>query len=55
MAFDHQSAVRLTLGHLVVEKVEISQYWYDTDTILADANLAIGYPMPSVVDGNFRI
>jgi hypothetical protein len=28
---------------------------YDTDTILADANLAIDDPMQSVVDGHLRI
>ncbi len=40
---------------MVVKKVDVSQYWYDTDIILADANLAIGYPMQLVVDGHLGI
>jgi hypothetical protein len=42
----------VTLGYSVVEKVGVS---HNTDTILADANLAIGYPMQSVVDGHLGI
>jgi hypothetical protein len=45
----------ITLGYSIVEKVEVSQYRYDTDTILAVANLAIGYPMQLVVDGHLGI
>jgi hypothetical protein len=42
----------VTLGYSVVEKVGVS---HNTDTILADANLAIGYLMQSVVDGHLGI
>jgi hypothetical protein len=34
-----------------VKNVEVSRDQYDTNTILANANLAIGYPMESVVNG----
>jgi flagellar biosynthesis/type III secretory pathway ATPase len=39
---------------LVVASVD-SLYLYKTDTILADANLAISDPMQSVVDGHLRM
>lgn len=45
--------LKLSLGYSVVENV--FWIWYDTDTILADADLAIGDPMQSVVDGHLRI
>jgi hypothetical protein len=43
----------VALGYSVVEKVDANRY--DTDTILADANLTIGDLMPSVADTNIII
>jgi hypothetical protein len=40
---------------LVVAKVVVSRYRYNTDTILANANLAIGDPMQLEVNGHFGI
>jgi hypothetical protein len=47
----------LTLRYSVVQKVDVSRYRYSTNTILADANLAIGSRWPSqnqTVDVNWQ-
>ncbi len=41
MQFKLLNGNRVTMGYSVLEKVEVSPYQYDTDTILADANLGI--------------
>ncbi len=45
----------LGLGYWIVKTVDDSQYPYDTNTLLANADLAISYPMQSAVDGHVRI
>jgi hypothetical protein len=45
----------VSLGPSVVEKFVDSRYRYDTDTDLADLNLAIGYPMQLVTDSKVSI
>jgi hypothetical protein len=44
------NAIFITLGYSVVEKVVDSQYRYDTNTIVTNANISIGYLMQLVVD-----
>jgi hypothetical protein len=46
----YRISFRLTLGYSVVAKVVDSQNQYNTDTILANANLAIGDQMQLVVE-----
>jgi hypothetical protein len=36
----------LALGHLIVQNFQLSQYRYDTDVMVPDFGLGIGYPMP---------
>jgi hypothetical protein len=46
---------KLSMGHLVVEKVVDSWYQYDTNTDLANLNIGICYPMQSVTKSKVSI